>query len=153
MGPFFAGLAEQEQYHSELLEVCREATVRKGWRKTFQPLGSLSSPLEEQMDAAEAAVRKIDSIDEALRLVVQIESSEINAVFRAVVAATDVAFVKKLRPFRRIMEAHMSYIIERMPQLSPQLMAMPGNAGKIPPCEQLSTMGILSGLLKKSMLG
>ncbi len=55
-------------------------------------------------------------------LVVQIESSEINEVFNAALAATDSAFVKKLRPFRKAMEAHMSYIVERLPELSPQLL-------------------------------
>ena len=74
------------------------------------------------MTAAEAAVREIDSMDAALRLVVQIESSEINEVFNAALAATDATFVKRLRPFRESIEAHMSYIVERISQLSPKLM-------------------------------
>ena len=61
------------------------------------------------------------SVDAALQLVIQIESSEINLVFDAALAATDAAFVKKLKPFREAMEAHMSYLAQRLPELSPQL--------------------------------
>lgn len=67
-------------------------------------------------------MREISSNDAALQLVIQIESSEINEVFHAALAATDAAFVKRLKPFRKAMEAHMSYIVERIPQLSPRLM-------------------------------
>ncbi len=125
MGPFFAGLAEQEQYHADLLELCRAAAIRSGWKANlFNPWQDYLPRLEQQMDAAEAAVREIDSIDAALQLVIQVESSEINAVFKAALAATDAAFVKKLRPFQKTMEAHMSYIVERIPQLSPRLMLL-----------------------------
>ena len=74
------------------------------------------------MDAAEAAVYQIGSVDDALQLVIQVESSEVNQVFYAALAATDSAFVKKLKPFQEAMEAHMTYIVERIPQLSPHLM-------------------------------
>ena len=74
------------------------------------------------MDAAEAAVYHIGSVEDALRLVIQIESSEINEVFHAALAATDSAFVKKLRPFHEAMEAHMTYIAERIPELFPKLL-------------------------------
>ncbi len=73
------------------------------------------------MDAAEVAIRKVDSIDAALRLVVNVESSEINEVFSAALAASEAPLVKRLRPFRRTVEDHMSYIVERLPQLSPRL--------------------------------
>ena len=123
VGPFFAGLAEQEQYHADLLQLCRAAAIRSGWKANlFNPWQDYLPRLEQQMDAAEAAVREIDSVDAALQLVIEIESSEINRVFRAALAATDAAFVKKLKPFQTTMEAHMSYIAERLPQLSPKLM-------------------------------
>jgi hypothetical protein len=122
VGPFFAGLAEQEQHHADLLGICRAATVRSGWRASiFNPWQDYLPRLERQMDDAEAAVYEIDSVDAALRLVVQIESSEINEVFPAALAATDAVFVQKLRPFQKTMEAHMTYIMERLPELSPQL--------------------------------
>ena len=122
VGAFFAGLVEQEQYHADLLELARAAAIRSGWKANlFNPWEDYLPRLEQQMDAAEAAVPRIASVDAALQLVIQIESSEINQVFDAALAATDVAFVKKLRPFRKAMEAHMSYLVERLPELSPQM--------------------------------
>ena len=123
VGPFFAGLADQEQDHADLLQLCRAAAARGGWTANlFNPWQAYLPRLEQQMDATEAAVREIGSVDDALRLVIQVESSEINEVFNAALAATDSAFVKQLRPFKKAMEAHMSYIMERLPELSPQLM-------------------------------
>ena len=120
---FFAGLADQEQYHADLLEICRAAAIRSGWKAhLFNPWDDYLPRLEQQMDATEAAVWKIDSVEAALQLVVQIESSEINQVFHAALAATDSAFVKKLRPFQEAMEAHMTYIVERIPELVPEMM-------------------------------
>ena len=122
VGPFFAGLAEQEQYHADLLELCRATAIRNGWKASvFNPWQDYLPRLEQQMATAEAGVYEIDSVDAALRLVIQIEASEINEVFHAALAATDAAFVKRLRPFRKTMEVHMSYIVERLPQLSPNL--------------------------------
>ena len=122
VGPFFAGLAVQEQYHVDLLELARAVAVRSGWKANlFNPWQEYLPRLERQMDATEAAVYTIDSVDAALRLVVQIESSEINEVFHAALVATDAAFVKRLKPFQEAMEAHMSYLAERLPELSPQM--------------------------------
>jgi hypothetical protein len=122
VGVFFSGLAEQEQLHADLLEICRYAAERHHWQESlFNPWQEYLPRLERQMDAAETAIREIDSVDAALRLVVQIESSEINEVFSAAIAATNAPFVKKLKPFRQTMESHMSYIVERIPQLSPRL--------------------------------
>ena len=124
VGLFFAGLAEQEQYHADLLEIARAAALRRGWKANlFNPWQDYLPRLEQQMDAAEAAVCNIDSVDAALRLVIQIESCEVNQVFDAALAATDAAFVKKLSPFRKAMEAHLSYLVERLPELSPRLLA------------------------------
>jgi hypothetical protein len=122
VGPFFAGLAEQEQHHADLLELCQAIATRRGWKASaFSPWRDYLPRLEQQMGAAEAVLPTIDSIDAALRLVIEIESSEINLVFNAAVAATDAAFVHRLRPFQETMEAHMAYIMERIPQLSPNL--------------------------------
>jgi hypothetical protein len=119
----FANLAEQEQYHAELLEVCRAASLRSNWKANlFSPWQDYLPRLEQQMDAAEAAVPQIDSIDAALQLMIQIESSEIDEVCAAALAASDAAFVKRLKPFREAMEVHVAYISEWLPKLSPQLM-------------------------------
>jgi len=122
VGPFFAGLVEQEQYHVDLLELARTAAIRGKWRANlFNPWQNDLPRLERQMDAAEKAASEIDSIDAALQMVIQLESSEINQVFHAALAATDAAFVKRLRPFQKALEAHMTYLVERLPQLSPNL--------------------------------
>jgi len=121
--PFFVGLVEHEQYHADLLEIVRAASMRSGWKANlFNPWQDYLPRLEQQMEDAEAAVCSIDSVEAALQLVIQIESSEINQVFDAALAATDAVFVKKLQPFRKAMELHMSHIVERLPELSPQLM-------------------------------
>jgi hypothetical protein len=117
VGPFFAGLVEQEQYHADLLELCWAAAIHGGWKANlFNPWQDYLPRLEQQMDAAEASVYQIGSVEDALQLVIQIESSDVNKVFRAALAATDAAFVKRLKPFQGAMEAHMSYIVERLPQ-------------------------------------
>jgi hypothetical protein len=122
VGPFFAALARQEQCHADLLEVARVAAIRRGWTTSmFSPVQDYLPRLEREMEAAEWAVREIDSIDAAFRLVIQIESSEINQVFNTALAATDTAFVKRLRPFKEAMESHISYIVKRIPPLSPNL--------------------------------
>jgi rubrerythrin len=123
VAPFFAGLAEQEQHHADLLELGRAVAIRSGWKAhLFNPWDDFLPRLEQQIAAAEAAVSKVDSVEAALHLVVQIESSEINQVFYAALTATDSAFVKKLRPFRETMEAHMAYLVERLPQLCPNML-------------------------------
>jgi hypothetical protein len=122
-GPFFAGLAEQEQYHADLLQVCRSAALRGNWRANlFNPWQDYLPRLQQQMDAVEADARRIDSLEDALRLTIRIESSEVNQVFAGALAASDAAFVHKLRPFREAMEAHMIYLAERIPELAPELM-------------------------------
>jgi hypothetical protein len=120
---FFVGLALQEQFHADLLNVCKAAAIRSGWKANlFNPWQDYLPRLEEQMKEAEAAVSRIDNLEAALQLVFQIEFSEINDVFYAALAATDAAFVNRLKPFRETMEAHMAYIAERVPELSPHLM-------------------------------
>ena len=129
VGPFFGGLAVQEQYHADLLRVCRAAALRGGWKASlFNPWQDYLPRLEQQMDAAESAVPEIDSVDAALQLVVQIECSEINQVFNAALAASDSLFVNRLRPFREAMESHMKHIVGRLPELSANL---------VPACREL----------------
>ena len=61
VGPFFAGLVEQEQCHADLLELARAAAIRSGWKANlFNPWEDYLPRLEQQMDAAEAAVPAID---------------------------------------------------------------------------------------------
>lgn len=122
-GPFFSGLAEQEQFHADLLQVCRSAALRGNWRANlFNPWQDYLPRLEQQLDAVEDEVGRIESLQDALRLTIRVESSEVNEVFHAAMAASDAAFVHRLRPFREAMEAHMAYLGERIPELAPELM-------------------------------
>ena len=120
---FLAGLAVQEQYHADLLEVCRAAARRSGWKPNlFNPWQDYLPRLERQMDATEAVAREISSVEDALQVVIRVESSEINGVFQAALDATDSAFVNRLRPFQKAMEAHIAHIAERIPELCPRLL-------------------------------
>ena len=124
VGPFFSGLAEQEQHHADLLGVCRAAAVRGRWKALlFNPWQDFLPRLEQQMERVEAGVQEIRSIEDALQVVIEVESSEINPVFEAAVAATDAAFVQKLKPFRETMIAHMTHIVEEIPELSPPMVS------------------------------
>ena len=119
---FFHKLAKQEQEHADLLEVCRAAAIRGGWKASyFNPWQDRIPQLEEQMEEAEVSVSSLDSVDAALQLVIQIESSEVNQVFQAILAATDSPFVGKLKAFRKAMETHLTYICRRVPVLAPSL--------------------------------
>ncbi|MBN2215875.1 MAG: hypothetical protein JW719_00725 [Pirellulales bacterium] len=119
---FFASLAAQEQEHADLLEVCRVLAARGNWN--VEPVHAWRDRvghLEQQMQGAETSLRSIENVNDALQVVIEIESSEINQIFQVIVAAADSPFIARLRPFRRAMEAHLAYICRQMPKLAPPL--------------------------------
>ncbi len=119
---FFRELAEEEGEHFELLELCRQAACREGWQEVhFTPWRTAVPGLERQMEAARQRVSDIDRLADALRLVIRIETSEINQLFGAVVAATDSGFVRTLRPFQAAASEHISQITGRIAVLAPEL--------------------------------
>ncbi len=119
---FFAVLAQQEQEHADLLKLCLTASRRSGWKLVrFNPWRDYLPRLEQQMREAEYAASAVEGVDGALRLVVQIESSEINLVFRGVIDASDSAFTKRLGPFRSAIETHIDYIVTQISRLAPNL--------------------------------
>ena len=70
-----------------------------------------SVPLpEQQMQEIVASLDKIGSVDDVVRVVMQIETSEINPIFLGVVEATESPFVKTLSPFRTAIRHHVDYI-------------------------------------------
>jgi hypothetical protein len=73
------------------------------------------------MEKAGSSLDSLESVRDALRLVIQIESSEVNRVFRGVVAATKSDFVKKLRAFQQSATYHLGYICEEIAKLEPDL--------------------------------
>lgn len=119
---FFTTLADQEQDHADLLRLCL-ATARHGdWKLVaFCPWRDDLPDLEMQMHTVESSLSTIDNLDKALRLVIQIESSEINQVFQAVLAAGSSEFVQKLRPFRDAVEEHIGFIVTQIPAFAPNL--------------------------------
>ena len=119
---FFDTIARQEQGHAELLELCREAASRAVWREEyFAPWRDAAPRLERQMGDTEASLESIDGVVDALRLVIQIEGSEVNHVFKGIVAASGSEFVRKLQAFQSAGEKHICYICEEIPKLEPQL--------------------------------
>jgi len=121
---FFEMLARQEQEHFELLELCRQLAGRDGWlEEHFAPWRAAVPQLERQMEDLEASLEARESLAGALRLVLQIESSEINRVFQGAVSATDSAFVRALGAFRTAEAEHIAYICDRIPALEPDLAA------------------------------
>jgi hypothetical protein len=118
----FHALALQEQHHAELLQLCRAALDRGRWKaKHFDPWRDAIPRLESRMREAESAVQSMSSSLDALRLAIQIESSELNEVFLGVVAASDSDFVRKLETFHKATMAHVSYIHREIPRLAPEL--------------------------------
>jgi rubrerythrin len=119
---FFETLAEQELGHAELLGLCREAAGRQGWlEEQFAPWRNAVPRLTQQMASEEACLRDLDSLTDALRLVIRVEGSEINQVFDSVVAATDSDFVRTLRAFHTAETEHLAYIADQIPELEPRL--------------------------------
>lgn len=119
---FFATVARQEQGHAELLQLCRAAAERDGWaEKHFAPWRNSVPGLERQMKNAEASSTTVQGVHDALRLVIQIESSELDSVFDGVMAASDSEFVRRLRAFQKAGDNHTFYICQQIAELEPDL--------------------------------
>jgi hypothetical protein len=116
---FFGELAAQEQHHAELLEVCRAAACRRGWKPDHLHAWHEYLPLlEQQMREVSASLDAIRSVEDALHTAIRMELSEINLVMLAVMKATDSAFVRKLRAFREAAKDHIAFICLRVPTLA-----------------------------------
>ena len=119
---FFETLAQQEQEHFELLALCRQLASREGWlEEHFAPWRDAVPLLERQMDGLEESLDEIDQLADALRLVIRIEGSEINHVFRSAVSATDSEFVRNLQAFRTAEAKHIAYACGQIPKFEPDL--------------------------------
>jgi len=119
---FFQALAHQEQTHSQLLELCRIAAEQSRWNaKHFDPWRDAVPRLEQQMRETEKSMDSVHSSEEALHLVIEIESSEVNRVFQGIVAASDSDFVRAVQAFHNATSQHISFICEEIPRLAPDL--------------------------------
>ena len=119
---FFETLARQEQHHAELLELCRQLARREGWlEEHFAPWRAVVPQLERKMDALEDSLSGRESLADALRLVIQIESSEIDHVLEGAITATDSKFVRALGVFHTAGTEHINFICDRISKLEPDL--------------------------------
>jgi hypothetical protein len=119
---FFEVLSSQEQHHADLLELCRAATLRGGWNVGYlNPWHTYLPRLEQKMQEAEAEAHYVATLEDALRMVVRIESTEINQIFHSILSSSDSAFIKKMAKFRQATEIHIYYICKMLPELSPEL--------------------------------
>ena len=119
---FFATLSGQEECHAELLELCRAAAAQQRWNeKQVDPWRNAVPKLEQHMEDAEASLDDIHALRPALRLVIDIESSEINDVFSSIVAATESEFVRRLTVFGEAEKRHLAFICRAIAKLDPEL--------------------------------
>lgn len=119
---FFECLAQQEAIHAELLELCRAAVGRGRWREQNVEMWRHSVPdTERRLRDAEMAVEGHASLTDSLRLVIQMESSQINGLFTGIVKATDARFGKVFSAFRSTVRNHLQYIRSEIPLLEPSL--------------------------------
>jgi hypothetical protein len=121
----FRALTLQERDHADLLQICCVAGNRPNSRILLTaPLHGQLRRLEERMRSLEAESKHIRSVEDALRLVITMESSEVNELFLSLIVATDSDFVSTLSNFRDAMNTHLNYIcqhiIEMMPHLEPE---------------------------------
>jgi hypothetical protein len=115
---FLTGLARQEQDHAHLLETALIASRLGKWQgHFFDPWQDCIPRLERQMQQIESSLGSIHTVEEALQVVTQIEKSEINDVFPAILAASNSIFVRRLNAFQGAMNLHLSYIVERVVEL------------------------------------
>jgi hypothetical protein len=121
---FLLTLSQQELGHAELLEVCR-AALRKGRfdEQRFAPWRDELPRLERTMRRTEESVGNMASTREAMRCVIDIESSEINRVFLGAVGASDTEFVRRLTVFHSTGKKHVRFIVDRIRELEPSLAA------------------------------
>ena len=117
---FLGTLAEQEQEHADLLQLCRAASNGSSWElEILLPWRDSLDRLDREMDEAEAMVPTVNDVDDVMRLVLQIELSEVNHVFLAAMTASNSTFVKNLRPFQTAVETHIAYIASQVSELAP----------------------------------
>lgn len=119
---FFAAISGQEESHAELLELCRAAAAQSQWLdERIQPWRRCLPKLERHMSDAESRVDDMHSALDALKLVIDIESSEINEVFRSIVTAADSEFVRRINVFGDTERRHLTFIGHAIVRLEPTL--------------------------------
>jgi rubrerythrin len=122
LSQFLTELAEHEQEHADLLQLCMAASNNVGWRhKDLPKWRSSLVRLNQEMGEIEAIASVIRDPEAAMGLVIELESSEVNQVFLDLIASSNSEFVKKLRPFQYAVEMHKSHITAGIAALTPNL--------------------------------
>lgn len=117
----FLDLARQEEYHAELLELCHASSGGQRWTECFDPWREVVAHLEDRMRGFERRVEQLVGVAGALRFILDVESSEINDVFTAIVNASRSGFVRSVKAFRSAEQEHMELICRTLPALAPEL--------------------------------
>ena len=119
---FFDTLADQEQGHAELLEICRGLAGDSSWREEDVARWRDVIPvLEKRMSGVEEGLDRLIDTTDVLHLVIEIEGSEINQLFRGVMEATGNEFVRTFSAFRSAEKEHLDYICREIPRLESDL--------------------------------
>ena len=117
---FLTELADEEQEHADLLRVCKMFAFKGRFAEDrFRPWHAYVQLLEQQMQQTVASLDEIKSLDDVVRLILHIETSEVNPVLMGVIEATESPFVKNLGPFRRAVKYHIGHICKRISKLAP----------------------------------
>ncbi len=119
---FLQNLADQEQEHAEILEICRKLSGRKHTQYArFAQWENTLPILEQTMDDIELQSEHIETEHEVLQLVISIEGSEINSLFTGVINSANSAFLQNLQTFQLAEQKHIDYICNHIPQMVPEL--------------------------------
>jgi rubrerythrin len=117
----FLELAYQEECHAELLELCHMAGGRGCTSEQFRPWRGVVEQLEERMESLERRAQRIMDVTEALQLVLELESSEIDDVFTAIVETSGSKFAQTIKTFRSAVQDHVALVCRTVPALAPEL--------------------------------
>jgi len=119
---FLEQLAREEEQHGEMVELCRQIAADQEWPAESLARWRKAIPVvERDLAQARASVKRINSVAEAMRLVMRVESSEINRIFSNVVTITPSPFVAHLGAFQQATVGHLGFIAKRIAELEPTL--------------------------------
>lgn len=117
----FERLARDEGEHAELLELSRAAARSSRAPASLERWDDALSKLEGALAEAESASESVESVEGALRLAIDIETSELNSAFRAALAESGSEFVEALEPFRSAVGRHLEFLRRRAVEIAPSL--------------------------------
>lgn len=119
---FLLVLADQEQVHAQLLELCALAARGEFFSEShLHRWAKAVAAAERRLRLQRSAAGAVEQLNDALKLVVAIESSEINQLFAGIVGASDADFVARLSAFQTAGRQHLEFICREIPRLEPQL--------------------------------